>query len=604
MEMSKQREQGMGAIPFDVGVAFRVWAPSAEAMAVAGEFNDWSTTANPLIREDGSEFWYGEVMDAKVGQQYKFAVGKNRVLKLDPYAREVTSTSGNAIIQPWPPELVDEQLSPPDFDTPKWNEMVICELHIGSFNRKGEVGTFKSAAEKLPDLAKIGVNTIELMPVAAFPEVNSQGYDPALPFAVQGSYGGSKGLAEFILEAHRNGLAVILDVVYNHFGPNDLDGCLWRFDGTSQDDYGGIYFYQDWRAATPWGERNRPDYGRPEVRQYIRDNALHWVEQFQVDGLRFDSVSHIRNVYGNNDDPEHDLPDGWSLLQWINEEIAQRNPWKITIAEDLLHNEWVTRETGAGGAGFGSQWDIGFSSTVRAALSAVEDKDRDLPAVANTIGAVFDGNAFCRVIYTESHDDADKAHGRVPSAIDPDNPVSFHAKKRTLLGAAAMLTSPGVPLLLQGQIMFELEPFDDSQSLDWNNQRKFKGIALAYSDLISLRRNLEGHSRGLTGQGITILDSGPELIAFHRFDRQGPGDDVIVVLNFTAHVFDSVRVGFPRQGFWKVRFNSDWNGYCEEFGNAFAYDTVANPEPFKGSPCSGNVGVGAYTAIILSQDPE
>ncbi len=593
----------MGAIPFDEGVAFRVWAPGAAKLSVAGEFNNWSVDADPLVREEGSEFWYGEAMGAKVGQEYKFVVGEKQIFKIDPYAREVTSTSGNGIIQPRASDLVNEPLSPEEFKMPNWNELVICEIHIGSFNRKGPTGTFATAAEKLPALAKIGINAVELMPVMAFPEENSEGYDPALPFAVQRSYGGAKGLAEFVAEAHRHGIAVILDVVYNHFGPNDLDGCLWQFDGTSENEFGGIYFYQDWRAATPWGERNRPDYGRPEVREYIRDNALQWIEQFQVDGLRLDSVSHIRNVYGNNDDPEHDLPDGWSLLQWINEEIDRRLPWKITIAEDLLHNEWVTREIGAGGAGFDSQWDRGFSTTLRAELASVEDGERDLGAVAETIATVFDNNAFCRVIYTESHDDADKDHGRLARVIAPNEPTSIFARKRALLGAATVLTSPGVPMLLQGQIMFDTEPFDDAGALDWSNQRRFAGISRAFEDLIRLRRNFEGATKGLTGQGIAVLAIGPQLIVTHRFDEQGPGDDVVVVLNFSDQAFENARIGFPREGMWRVRFNSDWNGYCDDFWNTPSYDTEAGPASYQGVPFSGNVGVGGYSAVILSQDP-
>jgi 1,4-alpha-glucan branching enzyme len=594
-------QPGMGALPFEEGVAFRVWAPNADAMSVMGSFNDWSVDRNPLSREGDSEFWYCEVRGAKIGDEYKFLVGKSKTPKIDPYARQVTSTSGNGIVQPWAPELLKKPLSPSDFKMPTWNDLILLEIHIGSFSGKDGKGTFESAIEKLPGLAKVGINAVEIMPVSAFPGEYSEGYNPALPFAVEQNYGGSLGLAKFVSAAHEHGIAVILDVVYNHFGPDDLSGCLWQFDGSNENGYGGIYFYQDWRAETPWGKMNRPDYGRPEVRQYIRDNALQWVEQFQVDGLRFDSVSHIRNVDGNNDDPAHDLPDGWSLLQWINEEIAKRNPWKITIAEDLLHNEWVTRPTGAGGAGFGSQWDIGFSRTIREALEQSADEDRDLVAVANTISTVFDENAFCRVIYTESHDDSGRERHRMAGNIDPEHPTSVFARKRSLLGGTAVLTSPGVPLLLQGQVIFEVDDFDDSTSQDWKRSKKFKGMTLAYEDLIALRKNAAGRTKGLSGQGIQIVVEGPDLIVFHRFDVGGPGDDVIVALNFTNKSFDSARIGFPREGFWKVRFNSDWQGYSPEFGNYFSYDTTASSEPFGEFGFSGNIGIGPYSAVILSQ---
>src|SRR6185436_3896278 len=158
----------------------------------------------------------------------------------------------------------------------------------------------------------------------------------------------------------------LLDIVYNHFGPGDLD--LWRFDGWSDAAHdGGIYFYDQSRARTPWGH-TRPDYGRPEVRQYIRDNALYWLEKYRVDGLRFDAVNYVRNVDGRNDDPAGDLADGWQLLQRLNNEIRAQHPGKIIIAEDLQNNEWLTREPSSGGAGFRSQWDAGFVHPLRQAI--------------------------------------------------------------------------------------------------------------------------------------------------------------------------------------------------------------------------------------------
>ena len=132
----------------------------------------------------------------------------------------------------------------------------------------------------MPYLRDLGINAIEIMPVAEFPMSISWGYNPSQPFSVESALGGPRGLHEFVKAAHAHGIAVILDVVYNHFGPGDLD--LWRFDGWSRCDHdGGIYFYDNARAHTPWGD-TRPDYGRPEVRQYIRDNALFWLEQVSV----------------------------------------------------------------------------------------------------------------------------------------------------------------------------------------------------------------------------------------------------------------------------------------------------------------------------------
>jgi 1,4-alpha-glucan branching enzyme len=149
----------------------------------------------------------------------------------------------------------------------------------------------------------------------------------------------------FAQAAHDLGIAVLLDVVYNHLGPGDLDHDLWRFDGWCLNNAGGIYFYQDWRADTGWG--SRPDYGRPRVRQYLQDNASAWLRDYRLDGPRLDATAYIRNVTGGSD-PGQDIPDGWRLLQAINDDAAAVQPWKIRIAEDIRNNDWITKPTGQG----------------------------------------------------------------------------------------------------------------------------------------------------------------------------------------------------------------------------------------------------------------
>ncbi len=170
------------------------------------------------------------------------------------------------------------------------------------------------------------------MPPFEFAGDISWGYNPAHLFAIESGYGGPDAFKRFIRDAHAHGIAVIVDVVYNHLGPSDLD--LWRFDGWAEGDGGGIYFYNDERGVTPWGA-TRPDYGRGEVRTFLRDSAMTWLEEFRCDGLRFDSTVYIRTVDGDPGDPASALPDGWSFLAWLNDEIRARQPWKITIAEDL-----------------------------------------------------------------------------------------------------------------------------------------------------------------------------------------------------------------------------------------------------------------------------
>ena len=172
-----------------------------------------------------------------------------------------------------------------------------CTSAPFTLKKKGHPGTFDSAIEKFPYLKELGINAIEVMPIMEFSGDFSWGYNPSHPFAVESIYGGPDAFKRFVKAAHEHGIAVIVDVVYNHFGPADLD--LWRFDGWSENDKGGIYFYNDRRSQTPWGE-TRPDYGRGEVRQYLRDNALMWLEEYHVDGLRWDMIIYIKSIDGND----------------------------------------------------------------------------------------------------------------------------------------------------------------------------------------------------------------------------------------------------------------------------------------------------------------
>ena len=435
----------MGAVPHAAGTTFRVWAPHADSVAVIGTFNDWDAGQHPLqLEADG--YWATDVPGARPGDQYKYRLtnGPQRFDRNDPYARQVTNSAGASVVHDPHFDWADDE-----FHMPAWNELVIYELHVGTFNapEAGHVGTFASVAEKLPYLRDLGINCIELLPATEFPGSRSWGYNPSNPFALESDYGGPMAFKALVKAAHQHGIAVVLDVVYNHFGPGDLD--LWQFDGWSENDGGGIYFYNDWRAKTPWGD-NRPDYGRPEVRQYIRDNALMWLQEYRVDGLRADAIAFVRNVHGE-EDPGAALPEGWSLMRWINEEIDQTMPWKITIAEDMRGNAGITESVAHGGQGFDSQWDSSFVYPVVEALTAPNDADRNMSAVAEALAEGYNGNAFHRVIYTESHDEVANGKNRVAEEIMPGAADSYFSKKRTTLGAALVLTAPGIPMLFQGQ---------------------------------------------------------------------------------------------------------------------------------------------------------
>lgn len=751
---------GIGAVPYPGGVTFRVWAPFATALRVAGTFNNWSTTSSPLAPE-GNGNWSADITGAADGQQYKFVVVNGSTFwKNDPRARALTDSSGNSIIRadsfdwsafgpviklfadgfeggpldahwttggvgPWrirtssqyhasgaractldgeradSPETgyltltldaspysaltltyairnvgdaegrddglfisnggpvwtrVDQfpgisakfstravnlsaaaagagfvpgasfrirwqqhsrnplpaggvaiddvtisgRARAPAYSTPAWNDMVIYEMHIGTFNDSpgGHPGTFATAISRLDQVHDLGINTIQVMPVCEFPGDFSWGYNLSYPFAVESAYGGMNEYNRFISECHARGIAVIQDVVHNHYGPNDLD--LWRFDGWFQNNFGGIYFYNDSRAVTPWGI-TRPDFGRPEVRSYIRDNCLMWLQEFRCDGLRWDSTNNIRAI---NNGGGGDIPDGWSLMQYVNNEIDASQPWKISIAEDLQNNAWITRDTGAGGAGFDSQQDAQFVHPVRSILVDPSDAGRDMFALRDAITHRYNADAFERVIYTESHDEDANGHQRVPEEIWPGNAGSWASQKRSTVGAALVMTSPGIPMIFQGQEILENGYFADSNPVDWSNRTTHAGIELMYRDLIRLRRNWYDTTRGLRGQNINVyhINNTDKVIAFHRWQDGGPRDDVVVVVNLGNRAYTSYNIGFPRAGVWRVRFNSDWNGYSPDFAGWPSLDATAVNGPHDGMNYNGNVGIGAYTVIILSQD--
>ncbi len=592
---------GMGAIPTEEGVAFRVWAPHAGSVFVMGAFNGWSTWRTPLARQEDGR-WSVVVGNARPGDQYKYVIrrGEQTLVRADPYARRVTQPHRNSVVGP-APEAAGRGAG---FPLPPLHELVIYELHVGTFTGKpGRPGGFAGVIAKLPYLAGLGVNAIELMPVAEFPGAYSWGYNPSHPFAVSQAYGGRDALAALIRAAHRAGIAVLVDVVYNHFGPQELD--LWRFDGWHEHEQGGIYFYSDWRAATPWGH-TRPDYGRPEVQQYLADNARMWLEELHADGLRWDATSYIRSASGFDGDDGAAIADGWALMRRINDELNARFPGRIFIAEDMQNNAALTLPTEHGGAGFQAQWDAGFVHAVRAAVIAAQDESRSMDALRDALAFRFNSSAFDRVVYSESHDEVANGKARVPEEIEPGKPGSYFAKKRSTLAAALVFTAPGVPMIFQGQEFLSGGWFDDHVPLDWRRAVTFSGIYRLYRDLIRLRRNLDGATRGLCGAHINVfhVNEADKLIAYHRWDAGGPGDDVVVIANFANAARRDYTLGFPRSGAWRVRLNSDLRAYAAEFSHVRCADVNAAPAAQAGAddmPAQGTIAIGPYSVLILSQ---
>ncbi len=572
----------MGAIPYadslGTGVTFRVWAPNATSVAVPGVFNGWNTTSNFLIKETGTDLWSRDIGAAKPNDQYKFHINGS-VWKRDPRGRKVVNSTDNSIV--YDPNAFnwagDTRLAVNQSD------LVIYEMHVGAFYdptpASGGPGKFADAITKLDHLASLGLNAVELMPLAEFAGDYNWGYSPADPYAVENTgYGGPDGLKAFVKAAHARGIRVLLDGVHNHYGPGELD--RWGFDNGATP---GIYFYSAANiCCTPWGQR--PNYSSPGVRSYIIDNFKMWLDEYHIDGFRWDAVGGMRFY-----DPGHvSIPDADSLIQYINNtEIRANRPGVISIAEDE-----------ALGQGFHGEWDRGFGDLLIGQVVEVNDANRNMNALWNAMN----GNGFFRVAYTETHDLTGALNGpgnkRLPTRIQPADPGGYYARKRSMLASAVIMTMPATPMIFMGQEMLEDEQFADNNPLDWTHATTYSNVVTFYRDLIHLRRNLDGVSLGLTGANVTshvVRNDAPwKLLAFHRWGA-GADDPVMVIMNFTSAAIPSYWIyTWPASGNWYVNLNSDWTRYGSDFSN-FGSSMV------NVSGSSGEIAIGPYSVLILSR---
>lgn len=386
---------------------------------------------------------------ARAGDRYSYIVDENKPVA-DPVSRLLPEGVHG------PTEIVD----PESF---AWNDAnwrglplrdyVIYELHVGTFTPEG---TFDAVIEKLPYLKKLGITIIEIMPVAAFPGVRNWGYDGVSPYAVQAGYGGPDGLKRLVNAAHKTGLGVMLDVVYNHFGN---EGNYLRFFGP---------YFTD-RHTTPWGEAiNYDQSGNEGVRRYFVENALYWIREYHLDGLRLDAV---QTIY--NDSPRHILAEITDNVAALAEDLGRT---VCVIAETDENDEKLVRPIAAGGCGLDAIWSDDLHHAVHAFFTG-EDKgyyqDFGRPeqiARALQEGFVYQGEPFrfwggrprgtssahmpapAHVVCVQNHDQVgNRAQGERIAALIP--------RGARMLSAALLLLAPQTPLLFMGQEYDERNPF-------------------------------------------------------------------------------------------------------------------------------------------------
>lgn len=597
-ELAASIRPGMGATVFDGGTMFRVWAPKATRVFAVGEFNDWDTARHEMQNDANGNFTL-EISEARAGQRYKYFIhhGGDRFYKADPRAVLIAGANNDSVI-------VDHRQfrwRTNDFSPPPLAEQIVYELHIGTMNGvAGTQGTWRTALQKLDYLADLGVNMLEVMPPAEFPGEVSWGYNTTYPFAPERVFGGPADVKAFVDAAHARGMGVMIDLVHNHYGNVDSNTELdmFCFDGDCLG-AAGSYFYTGSASRSPWGWR--PDFSRPQVQDFIVDNAMMWLRDYRCDGLRWDATFAIRSIDGR------DIQEGWQLLRRVNDAADSEPTFKAMMAEDNQDSEWVTRETRAGGLGFDSQWDNSGFRGLHGAIVARADAERDMNGVRYAVSHAFNGAATQRVFFSENHDEVGNINGnfRLTNRIAPEDPFGLAARKRSTLAAAIVLTSPGVPMLFHGQEFLEDGRWGD-RALDFSKVDRFPGIVRLYRDLTHLR--LAGDARGLRGNNLNFfhVNHTDKVVAFHRWDAGGAGDDVVVVANFSGKSFaDGYLIGLPRGGTWKVRFNGDSRIYSTDFGGASSSDVSATPGGFAstrdGLGFGGVVRLGPYSVVVLTQ---
>ncbi len=565
------------------GTVFKVWSPDRTVCHVRGQFNGWGT-GDPMDKVGEHFILY--VPNASAGQHYKYYF-QNSHWNTDARGKALIATDNyNAVIQD--PFAYVWQVD--DFDVPELGEMVIYQLHVGTFaGRNDPQGStpfpsrYVDVGERAQHLADLGVNAVMLNPINEFPGDYSAGYNPISQWAPEWKYGTPDDLKWMIDQLHAHGIAVLLDIVWNHF--SFTDNFMWDYDGTQ------IYF-DDPAVETPWG--SQADFDRAAVRDYFADSAHYWLEELRFDGFRMDATSYM-NIF-----PQE--ASGWSLMQRLNDEVDNRSVHKPMIAEQLPDNSWVTRPTSLGGAGFDSQYHDQFTDRLREVVFGAAFGGADMWKIQNIVNGsgTYLENRYA-TNYLELHDEAWPSSGgqRIVKSIDTTSPHDdIFAKGRTKLAQGVVMGAPGVPAMLQGTEWLEDSDFgtDPPNRIDWSKKTTYAGIFAYYRDLITLRR-LSPALRADAGHQVFHVNESGDVIAWQRYD--GGGNVLVVVASFSNGNYGSYRIGLPQGGDWFEVLNSQASEYE---GNGLTNPGTIVPDaiPQDGFAQSVEITIPQMGFIVLS----
>ena len=574
------------------GVHFAVWAPNAQRVSVIGDFNRWDGRTHPMRKLVPSGVWEIFIPELRDRACYKFEVRTSAghlLHKTDPYGRyfEVPPNTASVVFEEqysW--RDGDWMRDRPSFDAWRERPMSVYEVHLGSWRRIPEEGsrflTYRELAETLvPYVRELGYTHIELMPVMEHPFGGSWGYQVIGFYAPTSRFGTPDDFRYFVDECHRHGLGVILDWVPGHF-PKDRHG-LAEFDGTA------LYEHADPRKGEhqDWGTLIF-NYGRNEIRTFLLSNALFWLEEFHVDGLRVDAVASmlyldysrehgqwIPNQFGGRENLE-----AVDFLKQLNMLTHGRVPGTITVAEESTAWPAVSRPVYVGGLGFSYKWNMGWMHDMLEYIKQ-DPVHRRWHHNQVTFSMLY---AFTEnFVLPFSHDEV--VHGK-RAMLDkmPGDLWQKHANLRALYGY--MFAHPGKKLMFMGCEFGQWREWNYDASLDWHllQYAEHQGLRLWVQDLnhtYQRESSLHEVDFDYTGfQWIDCCDNENSVMSFVR-RAKNPQDFTVIVTNFTPVPRLEYRIGVPEGGWYRELLNSDSARYSgSNMGNGGG--AHADPRPMHG----------------------
>ncbi|WP_087974356.1 1,4-alpha-glucan branching protein GlgB [Oceanobacillus rekensis] len=557
------------------GHRFAVWAPHAQEVHIVGSFNDWNAQVHPLEKITKEGIWAGFFTDIPDGSIYKYEIktsGDQVLLKADPYAIQSELRPRTASMVPageanyeWRDEKWQREKS--TFD-PYTSPISIYEVHLGSWKTK-ESGDFYSyvelAEELVPYVKSLGYTHIELMPLAEHPFDLSWGYQITGYYSVTTRYGSRDEFKYFVDECHQNNIGIIMDWVPGHFCKDDF--ALQKFDGEA------LYEYKDPLKAEKrtWGTLAF-DFGRPEVQSFLVSNALFWLQEYHIDGIRVDAVASM--MYLNFDRPDGEQKlfnslggeenlEAFAFIRKLNEVVFSYEPNTLMMAEDSSDLPLVTAPTYSGGLGFNFKWNMGWMNDM---LKYMEEDSVNRKWHHNLLTFSFMYINSENFLLPLSHDEV--VHGK-KSLLDkmPGDQWQQFANLRLLYGY--MFTHPGKKLLFMGGELGQYAEWKDKEQLDWhlleyplhqgiyNYTAKLNQFYVNNAELFELDHDPNGF------EWIDPHNIDQSVIAFRR-RRKEQDKELIIVCNFTPNTHFNYKVGVPFAGTYKEIFNSD----LEEFGGS------------------------------------